>query len=123
MRFADIQARNDLYEYICKLQNVDFLNGYILRQIKEYQEPPYNFSLRGMLTTLKYAHEIEGVAVKQDVGIGIIEYYYKKAIAYHTNLFKVRQNSAEIGFDSKKEIIYTSAPKTRVKKMIDIGGL
>lgn len=121
-RFAEINDREVLYEYICKLHNLDFVNGFIRKQVKEYQEPPFNFTLKGILTTLKYAHEVERVPIKKDVGIGIIEYYYKKAINYHKNLIQIRKASDKIE-EYKSEIVYTRPPKKRPSRMIDIGGL
>lgn len=122
-RFADSRPRNELYEYICKLQNVSFPNTFVLRQIKEFQEPPFNYTLRGMLTTLKFAHETLGVPVKRDVGIGIIEFYYRKAIDYHINLYNIRKSSTENNYDNTEVVIYTTPPKINKKKLIDIGGL
>lgn len=122
IKFTDMMDRERLHQYICALHGMEFVNIHIRKQIKEYQEPPFNFTLKGILTTLRYAHGIERVPIKKDVGIGIIEFYYKKAIEYYTNIIRIRDIAEEI--DSYEEdVIYIKPPQERKKKMIDIGGL
>lgn len=122
VRHADIQVRNNLIDYICKLQNLKQPSGYILKQIKNFEDD-YGYTTQGMLTTLRFVHEVEGLPVMQGAGIGIIEYFYEKAVSYYTNLYNIKQNNAHVIYDNKEGIIYTSAPKKRMKKLIDIGGL
>lgn len=122
IRHADILARNNLIDYICELQNLKQPTGYILKQIKNFEDV-HNYTTRGILTTLKYVHEIEGLPVMQGAGIGIVEYFYDKAVAYYTNLYHVQQANAEIEYDNTEITIYTIPPKEREKKIIDIGGL
>lgn len=122
IRHADIQARNSLIDYICELQNIKQPTGYILKQIKNYEDI-HGYTTRGILTTLKYVHEIEEMPVMQGAGIGIVEYFYEKAVDYHVGLYKARKANSEIEYDNTERIIYTAHPKPRKKKMIDIGGL
>lgn len=122
-RHAKINERDRLLEYICELHNVEFANMSIRKQIKEYQEHPYYFTLRGMLTTLRYVHEIEGIPVKEGTGIGIIEFYYKKAVNHYTNLIQVKKSNDKKSINNETKKIYTQPPKEREKKIIDIGGL
>lgn len=120
---AKISERDRLLEYICELHNVEFANMAIRKQIKEYQEHPYYFTLRGMLTTLRYVHEIEGIPVKEGTGIGIIEFYYKKAVKHYTNLIQVNKSNKEIRINNEIKKIHARPPKERKKNIIDIGGL
>lgn len=119
-RQAKIDDRDRLLEYICELHDIEFANMSIRKQIKEYQEHPYYFTLRGILTTLRYVHEIEGIPVKEGTGIGIIEFYYKKAVEYYTNLIRVRDRNAELTYNSEEEIVYSTLPKKRKQKTINI---
>lgn len=121
--YRDIRAkaRAELIEYICYIHKIDKPSGFIVRQIKNFEDIN-GYTTRGMLTTLRYVHEIQGLPVKGH-GIGIIESFYEQAVRHYTNLFKVRDENAKINYDNKEKIIYTSPPKKREKKIIDIGGL
>lgn len=119
VRFAEMEDRKRLIEYICKIQNIDRPNGYILKQIKNFQEG-YGYSVKGMLTTLKYVHEVKEIPVLEGTGVGIIEYFYDKAYLYHVNLSKVRKSNSGQEINTGFEIIYSSPHRKRKKKMIDI---
>jgi|SRR6185312_4708854 len=123
-KHGEVIERDALHTYINILKGTKFPSSHILRQIKEFQEPPFNYTLRGMLTTLKFMYEVEGVTEKGDnTGIGLIEYYYNKAREHHTNLINISESVTNETFKTEKKIVRTAPPKPRVIDLIDIGGL
>lgn len=119
-KFADTLARNNLIEYACKLQNLRVPTGYMLKQIKQFQEI-HGYTTIGMLTTLKYVHEVEELPVMNGAGVGIIEYFYEKAVAYHTNLQKIKQKNSVIDTDNTEQVIFSTViNKKKKNKTISI---
>ncbi|WP_144509872.1 hypothetical protein [Bacillus sp. FJAT-22090] len=113
------QHRNDLHNYICELYEIDFPNTFMLKQIKEFQLPPYKFTVKGIEYALRYFHEIEGNNPDAQ-GIGIVEYVYKKARDYYVNLSTVNQHNMNIEYDNTVETIYVAPPRDRKLKLIDL---
>ncbi len=117
------QDRHELIDYICELYEIPVPNGYIFKQIKEFTDPPRNYTLKGIELTLRYFHDIKEEPVMKGAGIGIVEYFYNEARNYYINLANIQNGNSKISYDNKEEIVYTLPPKPRKKKMIDIGGI
>ena len=67
-----------LFDYICKLYNVDKPSMFIFKQISDFKKK-YDFTDYGIYATLKYYYETLENNLIEDVGIGIVEYYYDEA--------------------------------------------
>lgn len=117
------RPRNDLIDYICELHNLQRPNGFILRQIKEFEEE-YGYTLKGIEFSLRYFHDIEGNPVVERTGIGIVPHVYEDAKRYYSNIARIRSIASESEFDNTPQVIYTIPDRKRRKvKKIDIGGL
>lgn len=114
------QPRRDLIEYICELQNIKAPTGYILKQIKDFEEN-HGFTIQGIHMTLKYFHEIEKNEVVEGTGIGIVEYVYKNARDHYSKMAQITGKASEFPFDKNESTIYSRPRKTENrKKYIDI---
>lgn len=96
---------NDLFE------NPNF--PMITKQLKELTERK-GMKESGILLTLKYIYEIEGMRVLEDRGIGLVEYKYEEAKKYHINKCKIAKEVKD--FDVTGETIVMKKGKD-----IDLG--
>lgn len=119
-RHAKTSDRNNLIDYICYLYKINKPSGFMLRQIKTFEESGY--SLKGIQMTLQYFHEIKENPIINDpkVGIGIIEYVYDDAREYFRNISEVINHNSKIKIDNKEEVVYVKPPKNTRKKLIDL---
>jgi hypothetical protein len=77
------QDYKDLIAYVCELYQIEVPNGLMFKQIKDFKEQ-FNYTYRGMKTTLHYFYEIqEGNSVEDSVGIGIIPFVYDEAKKFY----------------------------------------
>lgn len=101
------------------------VNGFILKQIKEY-ETDYGYKLSGMKLALQFFHEIEGNSTEMDSskynaqGIGIVPFVYDSARSYFQKLYQTNHENSLIEYDNEVEVVYASPPKDRIKNRIDI---
>jgi len=117
---AKTQPRRDLIDYICQLHNIKAPTGYILKQIKDFEEN-HQFTIQGIHMTLKYFHEIEGNEVIEGTGIGIVEYVYKNARDYFAKMGRITRNASEVSFENNEVTIYSVQHKKKQrKKYIDM---
>lgn len=122
------QHRKELHEYICELYNMPQVNGFILKQIKEFEEV-YGYKLGGMKLALHYFHVIEGNSVEvasgkyKTQGIGIIPYVYDQAKDHFIKMQQIQQKASEIDIKTEAEIIYVRPPKKKRTNFIDIEGI
>lgn len=112
------EDRSDLHNYICELYRIDFPTVYMLKQIKDFQTE-YNYTLKGIHLALVYFHEVKEHPI-DGKGIGIVPYIYTEARNYYIKLSEVNQHNMNIEFDNTVEIIYTTPPKQRKLKLIDL---
>ena len=75
--------RQRILDYVNELfENPNF--PMITKQLKDLTERK-NMKESGILLTLKYIYEIEGMRVLEDRGIGLVEYKYEEAKKYYTS--------------------------------------
>lgn len=68
----------------------------IMTQIKEFQQKD-NYTLTGILKTLKYFYEIKhGSVENSNYGIGIVKFCYQDATNYYYNLFLINEKNKEV---------------------------
>lgn len=117
------QHRSDLINYICELYRIQTPNGFMLKQIKEFQDD-YGYTLKGMELALRYFHDIEGNSVDAK-GIGIVPYIYEDARNYYIRMNNVKKHSQNVVELQNKEVevVKFSNTNKRKPKIIDIGGL
>lgn len=77
-----------LFEYICKLYNIDKPTGMMFTQMKNYRAD-YEYTNIGMYYTLLYYYDVLDNAVLEDTGLGIIPYYYDKAKKHYNKVFSL----------------------------------
>lgn len=124
------QHRSELLEYICDLYKVPMANGFITKQIKEY-ETQYNYTLKGIQMSLYYFHSIQGNPVIQDDdnnnyksrGIGIVPHIYEEAKRYFIKMQQIQNSAENITINTVAEVVYIQPTKKRQKKFIDIKGI
>lgn len=117
------QHRDELIRYICELYRIQTPNGFMLKQIKEFQDD-YGYTLKGMELALRYFHDIEGNSVDAK-GIGIVPYIYEDARDYYRRMSDVKKASRNVVEmqEEKVEVVKFSNRNRRKSKIIDIGGL
>jgi hypothetical protein len=124
------QHRYELLEYICELYKVPMANGFVTKQIKEY-ETQYGYTLKGMQMSLYYFHEIQGNPVIQDEdnnkyksrGIGIVPHIYDEAKRYFIKMQQIQNSAQNITINTVAEVVYIQPTKKRQKNFIDIKGI
>jgi len=83
-----------LCDYICELYNMDFPNGWILKQIKDFKEK-FSYTYSGMKATLNYFYCIKQEEEPDEgMGIGIIPFTYDEAKKFYADK-KAIKNSVE----------------------------
>lgn len=92
-------AWSKLFDYICKINNIDKPTGMMFKQLKDFRNEPYNYTDEGMLATLQYYYDVLESAVKEGVGLGIIPYYYERTKSYYEDVYRV-----EDSLENEKEI-------------------
>ena len=85
------QEYKELIAYICKLYQIDAPTGWMLKQIKEFKEQ-FNYTYRGIKSTLHYFYEIEGNEVADNIGIGIVPFVYEEAKKFYIDKIAVRNS-------------------------------
>lgn len=87
---------NELFNYICDLYDISEPTGMMYGQLKRYRNEPYNYTNKGMLLTLKYYYEVLGNDLKEDVGLGIIEYEYDNAKKHYLDILRVKKSVQDL---------------------------
>lgn len=113
------QDKQNLENYIMKLFNIDYVDGKIRKQIKQFIED-YHYSYSGIHKALIYHFEVKkGSIEKANNGIGIVPYVYQEAYRYYYTLWEAQQkNENKIVKDyipTVKEIVIP-IPQRKLKK-------
>jgi hypothetical protein len=124
------QHRAELLEYICDLYKISVPNGFILKQIKEFEEN-YNYKLKGIQMALYYFHDINGNPVnipnskyKNVKGIGIVPHIYEEAKQYFIRMQKIESLAQTIKIQTEAEIVRVKpSKKKKPRNFIEIKGL
>lgn len=115
--------RAELTNYISLKYNVEFPTGYMLKQITEFHDKR-GYSYKAMLATLKFMFEVEKVPLKENVGLGLIPFYYERAKSYYSKLKVAGSSATNITINNKTVRITAIAEnKNRPRKSIDISSL
>jgi len=95
-----------LFEYICKLYNIDKPTGMMFVQMKNYRAD-YDYTNIGMYCTLKYYYEVLDNTVLEDSGLGIMPYFYDKAKKYNNKMYNLQDIIEDFESDEKAVQIKT----------------
>ena len=105
-----------LFEYICKLYNIDKPTGMMFQQMKNYRAD-YEYTNIGMYYTLQYYYKILENDVLEDTGLGIIPYFYDKAKNHYNRMFNLQDIAEEFKGEEKSIQIKTKiADKLSIAK-------
>ena len=105
-----------LFEYICKLYNIDKPTGMMFQQMKNYRAD-YEYTNIGMYYTLQYYYKILENEVLEDTGLGIIPYFYDKAKNHYNRMFNLQDIAEEFKGEEKSIQIKTKiADKLSIAK-------
>ena len=115
------QDREELLAYICELYQIPVPNGFMLKQIKDFQET-YGYKIKGIQMALHYFHEIKGHPIDGQ-GIGIIPYIYDEAKRYYIELSNIKKKAAESPLITSTETVYLKPTPKKKKNYIDIEGI
>lgn len=127
----EAQDYKNLVAYICELYQIEAPTGWMLKQIKDYKEQ-FNFTYRGIKTTLHYFYEIqEGNSVEDSMGIGIVPFVYDEAKRFYIEKKAVKDSLKDCDLEEignrKKTIHINLEQKTKNKykemALIDIDKL
>jgi hypothetical protein len=89
----------DLIAYICELYNIDVPTGWMFKQIKDFKEQ-FNYSYKGIKTTLHYFFEIqEGNDVEDSMGIGIVPFVYDEAKRFYIDKKAIKDSVTGINLE------------------------
>ena len=111
----EAQDYKNLVAYICELYQIEAPTGWMLKQIKDYKEQ-FNFTYRGIKTTLHYFYEIqEGNSVEDSMGIGIVPFVYDEAKRFYIEKKAVKDCDLEEIGNRKKTIHINREQKTKNK--------
>lgn len=98
--FEDLEEYKNLITTICEIYRIDTPTIQMLSQIKDYKSK-YNFTNSGIKYTLKFYYEILENSVMDNVGLGIVPYFYDKAKNYYKNRFDLEEK-AELFVNQEK---------------------
>lgn len=115
----EAQDYQNLVAYICELYQIEAPTGWMLKQIKDYKEQ-FNFTYRGIKTTLHYFYEIqEGNSVEDSMGIGIVPFVYDEAKRFYIEKKAVKDSLKDCDLEEignrKKTIHINREQKTKNK--------
>jgi hypothetical protein len=79
----DNADREELFKKIIEIFKIDFPNGFMLKQMKEFRQRGYTY--RGMTLALEWFFQVEKKPITVQT-IGIIPYVYDKARIYYKEL-------------------------------------
>lgn len=103
-----------LFEYICKIHNIDKPTGMMFQQMKNYRTD-YDYTNIGMYYTLKYYYDVLENNVLDESGLGIIPYYYDRAKNHYNKVYNLEDIVED--FENKEKAIKI---KTKITDKIAI---
>lgn len=112
------KERQILFDYICKLYEVDVPNGYVMKQMKDYHTK-YNYRYAGMKMALEYFYDIKLNPLPDFQTIGILPYIYDEAKDYYTEQRRIQNMEYK---EVEKKVTNIRPPKKvdRKRKIINM---
>lgn len=123
----DEPDRQELIGYVMRLHKMSNINGFVLRQIKNFRDEGYTY--KGMILTLRYFHEVKGNPITGD-GIGIIPYVYEEAKKWHIKKIEAQKHFDDLTEQGLKDLttkrtvkVQSKSLEMRTRPKIDINSL
>jgi len=95
---------DELYSYICELYDINTLTGMMFKQIKDFRDN-YGYKNSGMYLTLKYYYEVLENEVKEDTGLGIIVYYYERALKHWLEVREIQKHLESFEINEELNVV------------------
>lgn len=101
--------RKQLEQTVVELlgDNINF--GMLNKQIKTYQDE-YHYTMSGILGTIYYIINVEGLSFNKSQGIGLVPYYYNKAKIYWSRVKIANESIKDIDFKITKKEVHIEPP-------------
>jgi hypothetical protein len=120
--------RDILYKTIQTVFKIPYPTGFMLKQIKDFQEQK-NYELEGITKTICYFLKVQQKEPSYKAGLSFVTWHYDSAIEYYNKLEERRNNIKDD--DGVKVIKLTIKPLKpsksnellRQKRIIDLGGI
>lgn len=117
----DKEERKNLIAYICELYDIEAPTGFILKQIKDFHDEPYNYRYYAMQLALEYFFVIKQNSTAKSKGIGIIPYVMDDAKEFYYNLASLQKQDIKKAERETVKVKKTRNNKgNRKKKLIDM---
>lgn len=111
--------REELYDYVSILYNIEFPTGFMMRQIAEYYSKR-GYSYKGMKMTLKYIYEVERLPVLQGTGLGLIPSYYERTKQYYKKIHSAGVSAENIKISREPRMIKVVEEKIQRRKKYNL---
>lgn len=113
----DITPILDFIWELCNKKNVDF--GKVQLQINRYLTE--NMTASGILKTLNYYYIIKGNKNNiEEMGIGIVPYYYNEAKVYYAKMWKANKYNETVELENKPLTINIQKPVAQPMKKYNL---
>ena len=94
--------RQKLYQSIIHYFNINFPNGQMLKQIKQFRNEPYNYTYNNIMLTICYCMDVKNLQRSMQYGIAFVPHYHEEMIEYYKNLNEKREQTQAIKMQTVK---------------------
>jgi hypothetical protein len=94
---------NDLLKYISECFEIEFPDGLMYKQIKDYKEQ-FGYNYAGMTYTLWYCREILNKKFDKKYGVALIKYEYNNAKNYFNSQQEIKNSIKNINENSINKV-------------------
>lgn len=98
------ESYNNLIKTICEYFNIQFPEGLMYKQIKDYKEQ-FGYTYNGMSYTLWYCKEILSKNFDKKYGVALIKYEYNNAKNYFNSQQDIKNSIQDIKENSINRVI------------------
>lgn len=114
--------QEELYEYICRLFNIEELNQFLNFQLQKIFKEN-NFTYNGVLYTLKYFFEVKENKPDIKYGIGIVPAVYEEAKNFYIKKSILWDKNQKVDIKKETNTVKVSTKPSKKTSLIDIDKL
>lgn len=114
--------QEELYEYICRLFNIEELNQFLNFQLQKIFKEN-NFTYNGVLYTLKYFFEVKENKPDIKYGIGIVPAVYEEAKNFYIKKSILWDKNQKADIKKENNTVKVSTKPSKKTSLIDIDKL